>query len=135
MQLSDKSTWETYNSLRKIEDVFRFMKSTLGMRPVYHQKEQRVDGHLWITVLAYYLIQSCLYRLKEGGLSHHWEWVRNQLSGRVRVTLQAQEKNGNIFYCRSTTSAQPHQKKIYQALELSPQISKTKRTVPSSSHL
>jgi len=33
--------WQLYGSLRTIEDAFRFMKSSLGMRPVYHQKERR----------------------------------------------------------------------------------------------
>ena len=58
-----KELWTLYNTLRGVEDVFRFMKSSLGLRPVYHQKEGRVDGHLWITILAYHLIQNCLYQL------------------------------------------------------------------------
>ena len=48
---------------KRFEDVFRFMKPSLGLRPVYHQKEHRVDGHLWITIMAYHLIQNCLYQL------------------------------------------------------------------------
>jgi len=32
--------------------VFRSFKSELGLRPVFHHKEIRVDGHLFITVLA-----------------------------------------------------------------------------------
>jgi len=34
--------------------VFCSLKSELGMRPVYHQTTQRVEGHLWITLLAYH---------------------------------------------------------------------------------
>jgi hypothetical protein len=55
--LEAKELWQLYNVLRSVEDAFRFMKSSLGLRPVYHQKEHRVDGHLWITILAYHLIQ------------------------------------------------------------------------------
>ena len=61
LQLGAKELWDTYNNIRIVEDAFRFMKSSLGMRPVYHQKEKRVDGHLWITILAYTLIQDVLY--------------------------------------------------------------------------
>ena len=50
IKLSPKELWNLYNTLRTVEDAFRFMKSSLGMRPVYHQKEHRVDGHLWITL-------------------------------------------------------------------------------------
>lgn len=65
--LGAKDLWQLYNTLRGVEDAFRFMKSSLGLRPVYHQLEHRVDGHLWITVMAYHLIQQCLYQLKQKG--------------------------------------------------------------------
>jgi transposase len=52
-----KELWQLYKTLRRVEDSFRFMKSSLGVRPVYHKKKRRVDGHLWVTVKAYHLIQ------------------------------------------------------------------------------
>ena len=63
--MGPKELWQLYNTLRGVEDAFRFMKSSLGLRPVYHQKEHRVDGHLWITIMAYHLIQNCLYQLNK----------------------------------------------------------------------
>jgi len=119
--------WNLYDSIRTIEDSFRFMKSALGMRPVYHQKEGRVDGHLWITILAYQLIQSCLYRLKQGGIFYHWETVRNRMSGRIRVTMKADAKEGKTLYHRNTTKAEPQQQEIYKALNMTSQISKAKK--------
>ena len=79
--------WQLYNTLRGVEDGFRFMKSSLGLRPVYHQKERRVDGHLWITILAYHLIQNCLYQLQKNGINHHWQTIRKILKSRIRVTM------------------------------------------------
>ncbi|MDD3117375.1 MAG: hypothetical protein PHO45_08445 [Victivallaceae bacterium] len=38
--------------MTKVEDAFRLMKSDLGLRPFFHQKEDRCDSHIWITVLA-----------------------------------------------------------------------------------
>jgi Transposase len=49
--------WRTYIMLTDLEAVFRNLKSELGLRPVYHHKEERVDGHLFITVLAYQFVQ------------------------------------------------------------------------------
>lgn len=69
VNMGAKELWQLYNTLRGVEDAFRFMKSSLGLRPVYHQKEHRVDGHLWITILAYHLIQNCLYQLNKQGMS------------------------------------------------------------------
>ena len=39
-----------------IEAVFRSLKSELGLRPIYHHKPIRADGHLFITVIAYQLV-------------------------------------------------------------------------------
>jgi transposase len=49
--------WRTYIMLTYLEALFRSFKSELGLRPVYHRKEIRVDGHLFITVLAYQFVQ------------------------------------------------------------------------------
>lgn len=122
-----KELWSLYGTLRKIEDSFRFMKSSLGMRPVYHQKEARVDGHLWITVLAFYLIQNCLYQLKQQGLSLSWETIRERMSNRERITMKAQTKEGKTLYHRSTTKAELDQQKIYKALGLSSVILRSKK--------
>ncbi len=124
-----KELWTLYNTLRGVEDVFRFMKSSLGLRPVYHQKEARVDGHLWITILAYHLIQNCLYQLGKQGVTYQWATVLKEMSSRVRVTMRAQLQDGKILYHRSTTKAEEHQSQIYKALGLSSQISKAKKTI------
>jgi len=53
---SEEQIWRTYTMLTDLEAVFRSLKSELGMRPVYHQKTARVEGHIWITLLAYNLV-------------------------------------------------------------------------------
>ena len=127
IHLGADELWKLYDSIRTVEDAFRFMKSSLGMRPVYHQKEHRVDGHLWITILAYHLIRSCIYQLDKQGLSHRWKTIRNWMSGRVRVTMKAKTKNNETLYHRSTTKAELKQQQIYQALGMSPQILRAKK--------
>jgi transposase len=124
-----KELWGLYNTLRGVEDSFRFMKSSLGLRPVYHQKEHRVDGHLWITVLAYHLIQNCPYQLAKCGINYHWETVRSIVGSRIRVTTRAKTNDGKTLYHRSTTKAEGEQAKIYQAFGLSPQILKAQKTI------
>lgn len=123
--LTDKSAkelWNIYNTLRTIEDAFRFMKSALGMRPVYHQKEKRVDGHLWITILAYYLIQDIAYRLRKKGIVDQWAIIRTHMNSRVRVTAQFQTEGDKTLHIRSTTAAESYHKKIYDALGMPAKI-------------
>jgi transposase len=45
--------WERYIQLTEIEAVFKTLKSDLGIRPVYHQLEHRVDAHIFVAFLAY----------------------------------------------------------------------------------
>jgi transposase len=47
--------WTRYVQLTQIESVFRSLKSELGIRPIYHQLEQRADAHILIAFLAYCL--------------------------------------------------------------------------------
>jgi len=47
--------WTLYLQLTQIEAVFRSLKSELGVRPIYHQKEERIDAHIFVAFLAYCL--------------------------------------------------------------------------------
>lgn len=129
VKLGAKELWQLYNTLRGVEDAFRFMKSSLGLRPVYHQKERRVDGHLWITIMAYHLIQNCLYQLNKKGINYHWQTIRKIMLSRVRVTVRAKTEEGKTLYHRSSTQAEGEQKEIYRALGVSPQILKSQKTI------
>ena len=126
LDIEASALWQIYNSLRRIEDAFRFMKSSLGFRPVYHQKEHRVDGHLWITVMAYHLVQHCLYQLQKRDIHYHWQTVRKIMRSRARVTMQAKTEKGAVCH-RSTTKAEGEQISIYRALGLSSSILRARK--------
>jgi hypothetical protein len=55
--------WERYLQLTQIEAAFRAMKSELGVRPIYHQLEHRVEAHIMVAFLAYCLIVTLKNRL------------------------------------------------------------------------
>jgi hypothetical protein len=57
-----------------------------GLRPVDHRTEGRVDAHLFITVLAYQLVQLIRRRLRQQGISDRWSTLRDILAGQCRVT-------------------------------------------------
>lgn len=116
---SELDLWQTYVMLTEIESSFRSMKTELGMRPVFHQKESRVTGHLFITLLAYHLVQSIRYQLKEKGIQYSWQSIRNLMSSQQRVTLSMPTKEGVQIYLRTTSRAEGHQQRIYEALGIS----------------
>jgi transposase len=56
--------WARYVQLTQIEAVFRSLKSELGIRPVYHRLEHRVDAHIMVAFLAYCLQVTLKNRLQ-----------------------------------------------------------------------
>jgi transposase len=120
--------WHTYIMLTDLEAVFRSLKSELGFRPVYHHKEDRVDGHLFITVLAYQFVQVIRRHLGSCQINASWSSIRQTLSGQCRVTASFRRADGGAIHIRKATRAEPEQLLIYQALNINPApggISKT----------
>lgn len=67
---SEEELWKTYIQLTQVEEAFRIHKSQLEIRPIYHQKEDRTQAHIFVCFLAY-----VLWKLLEGwqsrsGLGH-----------------------------------------------------------------
>ncbi|MBT8362781.1 MAG: IS1634 family transposase [Deltaproteobacteria bacterium] len=113
----DETTlWRTYTMLTDLEAVFRSLKSELGMRPVYHQKEERAEGHLFITVLAYQAVQAICRKLKISNINDSWTSLRQMFSTQQRVTATFKQKDGRTLHVRKTTLAEPKLQKVYDIL-------------------
>ena len=116
--MNESDLWHTYTMLTDLEAVFRSLKSELGLRPVFHQITDRVTGHLFITLIAYHLVHSIRYRLKQSGIHASWDDLRKFLTGQSRVTITMQCKNGDVVHVRKSTHPEPDQQTIYRALGL-----------------
>ena len=115
--------------LTNLEAAFRCLKTELGLRPVYHQKTSRVDGHIFISVLAYHLMQTIRYKLKAAGINESWLTIRKELSNHCRVTTVMKLKNGKTLHVRKSSRATPRQIEIYSALKLNSIPGKTEKTI------
>lgn len=56
--------WERYVQLTQIEATFKALKSELGIRPIYHQLEHRMEAHILVAFLAYCLSVTLKQRLQ-----------------------------------------------------------------------
>ena len=78
--------------LTNLESVFRSLKTDLGLRPVFHQIDRRVEGHLFISVLAYHFVHTLRLQLKPQGNDDSWEtrcarrWPRSNAQGGCNIT-------------------------------------------------
>lgn len=125
----DATLWRIYSMLTNLEAVFRSLKTDLGLRPVYHQIERRVEGHLFISVLAYYAVHTMRRQLKAKGINDAWETIRNTLSTQVRITTTLQRRDGRTVHVRKTSRPEPRQQKIYEALNLRPNPGGAQQTI------
>ncbi|MFT5082955.1 MAG: transposase [Lentisphaeria bacterium] len=89
------------------------MKSQLGLRPIYHQKEERVTAHLFITLLAYHLVHSLRKQLKGRGVVLSWVSIVNIMASQQRVTVSMQTIEGQHIHVRTTTKAEPIHQQLF----------------------
>lgn len=127
--VKEQEIWDIYTMLTDVEDAFRCMKSELGLRPIYHQKESRSDGHLFITVLAYHILHTIRFKLRGQGIYYNWQTIRKLLSTQVRVTTTMKRADGKTIHIRKTSRAEPDHRKIYEALGLVYQPGKTEKII------
>ena len=117
--LNDKKIWSVYVMLTVVEDAFRCLKSELGLRPNFHHKPNRIEGHMFITVLAYHLLHFIRYRLNEAGLFHRWETVKSWLSTHRILTSSLPKEEGGVIHIRHCTTPTLRQQELYSALKIS----------------
>ena len=67
-QTDPKTLWNTYIQLTEVEDAFRTAKHDLGLRPIYHQKQDRTQAHILVCFLSLTLWRTLQQWMKTSGL-------------------------------------------------------------------
>lgn len=87
-----------YKELWQVERVFRDVKSILETRPVYHQRNENIRGHVFCSFLALVLRKELEQRLNRTGHVFEWSDIKQDLKALQQVTL---EEDGKCFAIRS----------------------------------
>ncbi len=114
--LNDSEIWKIYIMLTKVESSFRALKTNLGLRPVYHQREDRCDSHIFITILAYRLLHWIEYTLREKGEIKSWSTIRRLLQTHAYTTIVCPCVDRSIYHIRAAGTPDSTQKDIYEKL-------------------
>jgi len=117
--LSEQQLWQLYISLTHAEDGFKAIKSDLGLRPNRHQKEERVDGHVFICVLAYQLLRNILFTLEQTGDNRSWDTLKRILQIHCYTTVILPTRTGETHHLRRSGQPDEAQKEIYRKLNVS----------------
>lgn len=78
-----EAMWRTYIGLWEVEQAFRIHKSELSIRPIWHQKEKRVQAHILICFLAYVLWKTLEQWQSRAGLGNSPRTILQEL-GRIQ---------------------------------------------------
>jgi transposase len=116
--LSEAELWDLYTTLTNIESTFRVLKSDLNLRPIFHQNEDRSDAHIFVTLLAYRILNSIQTRLRSNGIHSNWAMLREDLEMQIRITTSFDARDGSKIYKRSTSLDKELYGDIYKALGL-----------------
>ena len=114
--LEAETLWELYMTLLEAEKGFRMLKSTLGLRPNFHQLEKHVDGHIFISVLAYHLLRWIGYRLETAGELREWRTLRRLLGTHVVATTRLPLEDGREVSIRKPSQPDAEQERVYALL-------------------
>jgi len=115
---------KSYLTLTRIEAAFSSLKTDLGLRPVHHQKADRSKAHLFISVLAYHLLNTIELGLSSKGYNHKWSTIRDELSTHMRTTVIMSDQDGCIHHIRVSSSPEPGHQKIYSLLDIKDPLKK-----------
>jgi len=129
--LSAQRLWQLYMTLTQAEAGFQELKSNLGLRPNHHQKELRVEAHIFITVLAYHLLRFITHALKDRGDTRSWKTIKRVLQTHAYATLIIPTNRGRIHRIRKVGIPEEAQKAIYKIFGIDwNQLPVTKTIIP-----
>jgi len=82
---SEQELWRTYIQLTEAEAAFRIHKTDLSIRPIWHQKAERVQAHILVCFLAYVLWKTLEQWQQRAGLGNSPRTILEEL-GRIHST-------------------------------------------------
>jgi len=77
---SAETLWQTYIQLTQAESAFRIQKTELSIRPVWHQKKERVQAHIFVCFLAYVLWKTLEQWQTRAGLGNSPRTILDELA-------------------------------------------------------
>ena len=119
-EISEKTTWDIYNTIREIESTFRCLKTELHIRPNYHQNDENIEPHINLGLLAYQIVSVIRHQLKAKGLHDSWTTLVSKMITQKLTTTAMMTKKGDKLFIRNCSVPSAELREIYQYLKLKP---------------
>lgn len=110
--------WRAYIQLTEAEAAFRIQKGDLGIRPIWHQKEERVQSHILVCFLAYVLWKMLGQMCKRAGLGSEPRKVFDEIARVKAVDVVMPTRQGTVIRNRCIAQPTKAQAVLLQMLQL-----------------
>ena len=112
-----------YQGLQKVEQAFKNMKTVmLELRPVYHKNDDRIEAHIFIVMLAYYLQWHAMERLKplfeSDDRGKERRWTFETVIGRLKSIRKIESLIDGIVVKKNISEPDKEQAKILTLLDI-----------------
>jgi len=112
----EQTLWDIYNIIREIEYTFRVLKTDLDLRPIYHKTDDASMSHLHLGILAYWLVATIRYQLKQKGYNHDWREIVRTMNTQKCVTTTVENIKRETVSVRQCTEPTLKATKIYNLM-------------------
>jgi transposase len=129
INLDEHTFWTIYNVIREIEYTFRVLKTDLDLRPIYHKTDAASMAHLNLGLLAYWLVATIRYQLKQQGMNSDWREIVRRMNTQKCITTSVVNINQQTISIRQCTEPTKEAKEIYDLLKYKHQPFVRKKSV------
>jgi hypothetical protein len=112
----EETIWTIYNAIREIEYTFRVLKTDLDLRPIFHKTDDGSMAHLHLGLLAYWLVSTIRYQLKQKGYNHDWCEIVRTMNTQKIVTTTVETPKGEIIQIKQCSEPSIIAKELYAKL-------------------
>jgi hypothetical protein len=109
--------WTIYNCIRNIESSFRTLKTDLDLRPIFHKSDKATQAHLHLGLLAYSVVNTVRYQLKQQGINSQWREIVRIMNTQKCVTTTVQNIREQWISIRRCSEPEEKVKRIYDNLK------------------
>ncbi|MEA3313315.1 MAG: IS1634 family transposase, partial [Caldisericota bacterium] len=98
--VTETDIWDVYNMTRDVEAVFRCLKTDLKIRPIYHQKDQYIEPHIWLGILAYQIVNYIRKNLQENNIDYSWSTIVEKMRSMQSSIVSVNNKDNKKIYIK-----------------------------------
>lgn len=132
--------WQRYIQLTEVEQAFKELKNNLSIRPIHHQKDSRIEAHIFVAFLAYCLLVTLKQRCKALATGLSPRSALEQMAAIQMLDVRIPTTNGSVLEMTRYTQPDKTQQLLLAKLKLSlpeqppPRIYRSSQSLSNSIH-